>query len=119
MIGVAVALGEQQQIAGIDRHAEPFDASSDRLDRGGNDVAAVGDGGGAEQRSSASLPSISRASALASGPTSCGTVSCADDPRSRRREARLEHPQGLRDDAGLEARAAVVETTPMRSGRKG
>ena len=47
---------------------------------------------------SASLPSISRPSAFASGPTSCGTISCADDARSGRLEARLEHAQRLRND---------------------
>ena len=34
MIGMPVALGEQQQIAGIDRHAEMLDPAAARLDRG-------------------------------------------------------------------------------------
>ena len=35
--------GDQEQIAGIDRHAEMLDATADRLDRGRNHVAPVGD----------------------------------------------------------------------------
>ena len=49
MIGDSAAFGQQQQIAGIDRHAEPLDAPADRLDCGRNDVAPVGDRGGAER----------------------------------------------------------------------
>ena len=39
---------QQQQIAGIDRHAEMLDPPADRLDRGRDHVAPVGDGGSAE-----------------------------------------------------------------------
>ena len=39
---------DQKQIAGIDRHAEMLDAAADRLERRGDHVAPVGDGGGAE-----------------------------------------------------------------------
>ena len=42
------ASAEQQQIARIDRHAEMLDPSADRLDRGRDDIAPVGDGGRAE-----------------------------------------------------------------------
>src|ERR1700727_584733 len=45
-----LAFGKQQQIAGIDRHAEPFDASPDRFDGGSNDVAAIGERGGPEPK---------------------------------------------------------------------
>ena len=41
-------LPDQHQIAGIDRHAEMLDAAADRLDRGRDHVAPVGDGGRAE-----------------------------------------------------------------------
>src|SRR5262249_24577027 len=37
--------GDEQEIAGIDRHAEMLDAPADRRDRGGDHVAPVGDGG--------------------------------------------------------------------------
>ena len=36
---------DEQKIAGIDRHAEMLDAPADRRDRGGDDVASVGNGG--------------------------------------------------------------------------
>ena len=44
----AARVADQQQIAGIDRHAEMLDAPADRLDRGRDHVAPVGDGRGAE-----------------------------------------------------------------------
>ena len=46
--GAAARCGNQQEIAGINRHAEMLDASADRLDRGRDHVAPVGDRGGAE-----------------------------------------------------------------------
>ncbi len=35
---------DQHEIAGIDRHAEMIDDAAGRFDRGGNDIAPVGDG---------------------------------------------------------------------------
>ena len=46
--GLPPSAAEEQQIAGIDRHAEMLDPAADRLDRGWNDVAPVGDRRGAE-----------------------------------------------------------------------
>ncbi len=40
----AAGLRDQQQIAGIDRHAEMLDAAADRLDRRRDHIAPVGDG---------------------------------------------------------------------------
>ncbi len=94
---------EQQQVAGIDRHAEPFDAPADRLDRGRNDVAPVGDRRRAEHdQRVAPIGEPSRAS-----PPAVDFVRDAlvrDDPRARGRQARLEQTQGLGDDARLQAR---------------
>ena len=44
----AVELADQQQVAGIDRHAEMAHRAAGLLDRGGDHVGAVGDRGGAE-----------------------------------------------------------------------
>ena len=119
MIGVPWRSAEQQQIAGIDRHAEPLDAPADRLDRGRNHVAAVGDRRGAEHDQRVGCRRSAVASALASGPVSCG------DALLRRRCARRSAPAAPRARARSWRRsrasgpAAVVETTPTRIGRNG
>ena len=46
--GAPARRADQQQIAGIDRHAEMLDLAACRFDRRRNDVAAVGDRRGAE-----------------------------------------------------------------------
>ena len=46
--GRPCGVADHQQIAGIDRHAEMLDAAADGFERRRDDVAAVGDRGGAE-----------------------------------------------------------------------
>ena len=46
--GCPRGIADQQQIAGIDRHAEMLDPAADCFERRRNDVAPVGDRGGAE-----------------------------------------------------------------------
>ena len=46
--GLAVKLADEQQVAGIDRHAEMLDLAAGRLDRSGDNVGLVDDRGGAE-----------------------------------------------------------------------
>ena len=94
MIGSRPTRRQQQQIAGIDRHAEMFDAPADRLDRGRDHVAAVGDRGRAEhnqQRRSdrRRFASVARQSVR----LRARRVSSRDNPRSRGRQARLEQAQ--------------------------
>ncbi len=45
---MAARVADHQKVAGIDRHAEMLDAPADGFERGGNDIAAVGNRGGAE-----------------------------------------------------------------------
>ena len=50
MTAVCTEPSEHHQVAGIDRHAQMHHVSSRRLEPGGNDIAAVDDGGGAEHQ---------------------------------------------------------------------
>ena len=95
---------DQQQIAGIDRHAEMLDAAADRLERRRDDVAAVGNRGGAEHDRRARRPrlSTSRMSARASGGSLVRHAALGDDAGTGRRKPLGGDLQRLLDHLGRE-----------------
>ena len=99
------ASADQQQIAGIDRHAEMLDAPADGLDRRRDHVAPVGDRGGAEHDDElGALAAAPRRSPWRARACSCGTRRSAMIAGAGRRQPLLRHLQGLVDHLAGEPR---------------
>ncbi len=97
-------LGDEKKIAGIDRHAEMLDAASGGLDRGGNDVAPIGNGRGAEDDHDVGRSGERAAKRLGERLRLMRHALLEDDDRFGGLEALGQNLHRLRDDGGLEPR---------------
>ena len=96
--GPAAGIRQEQQVAGIDRHAEMLDAPADRLNRGRDHVATVGDRGRAEHDHEFGALAQHLFDRLRQRGLLMRHAALGDDGGAGRREALLGDLEGLFDD---------------------
>ena len=101
---VAGEAAEDEEIAGIDRHAEMDDLAASRLDPRRNDVARIDSGGSAENDEQIDAPLLQIAERGADGLGRVGYSDLSGERRAGGREAFLEEPPGLVEDRRLQRR---------------
>src|SRR5439155_228780 len=117
--GISARLRDQQEIAGINRHAEMLDAPADRLNCGGDHIAPVGDGRGSEHDDEFSA----RAEHLLHGARERALLvwyaPFGDDRGRGWRQAFLRHFQGLVDHLAGESRQHGRNHTDLANAIRG
>ncbi len=101
---LALYVPDQHQVAGIDRHAEMLDLAAHRLDRGRNNIAAVGDGGGAEHHHQLGALLQHFVDGLGHSALLMGHAALGDDDSAGRRQPNLGDAKRLLDHLGGEPR---------------
>ena len=105
-------LPDQHQIAGIDRHAEVLDAPADRFNRRRDDVAPVGDRGGAEHNDQFGAGFQNLIHGLGDGALLVRHAALGDDAGAGRRQAILVTRKVFSTTLIGEEPSSSVETTP-------